>query len=137
MHSGAWADIGFRSSMENVYVCVDNFAHDYGFENLSGGPNTFYGVFVGHGGKHAVDFACCHLLRIILEDKDFPHEIENVISSAFLQTDAAFVEACSLDATLASETTALATTIKGRLLVMANAGDCRAVLFRLGKAIEM
>ncbi|PKI31983.1 hypothetical protein CRG98_047629 [Punica granatum] len=71
---GAWADIGFRSSMEYVYVCVDNFAHDYGFENLSGGLNVFYGVFDGHGGKHAVDFAYCRLLRIILEDKDFLHE---------------------------------------------------------------
>ncbi|XP_031373444.1 probable protein phosphatase 2C 22 [Punica granatum] len=137
IRSGAWADIGFRSSMEDVYVCVDNFAHDYGLENLSGGPNAFYGVFDGHGGKHAADYACCHLLRIILEDEDFPHEIEKVISSAFLQTDAAFAKACSLDADLASGTTALAAIVMGRFLVVANAGDCRAVLCRRGKAIEM
>ncbi|PKI69139.1 hypothetical protein CRG98_010494 [Punica granatum] len=130
IHSGAWADIGFRSSMENVYVCVDNFTHDYGFENLSSGPNTFYGIFDGHGGKHVADFACCHLLRIIHEDEDFLHEIENVISSSFLQTDVAFAEACSLDAALASGTTALVATVMGRLLVVANAGDCRVVLCR-------
>ncbi|XP_031378280.1 probable protein phosphatase 2C 22 [Punica granatum] len=137
IRSRAWADIGFRSSMEDMYVCVDNFAHDYGFKNLSGGPIAFNGVFNGHRGKHTADFAYCHLLRIILEDKEFPHEIEKVISSTFLQTDAAFAEACSLDAALTSRTTALAATIMGRLLVVANAGDCRAVLCRRGKAIEM
>ncbi|PKI69140.1 hypothetical protein CRG98_010495 [Punica granatum] len=112
IRSRAWADIGFRSSMEDVYVCVDNFAHDYGFENLCGGPNAVY-------------------------DEDFPHEIENVISSAFLQTYAAFAEACSLDAAFASRTIALAATVMGRLLVVANIGDCRAVQCRQGKAIEM
>ncbi|XP_031378260.1 probable protein phosphatase 2C 57 [Punica granatum] len=123
--------------MEDVYICVDNFAHDYGFENLSSGPNAFYGLFDGHGGKHAIDFACCHLLMIILEDEDFRHEIKKVITSAFLQTDVAFAEACSLDAALASGTIALAVTVMRRLLVVANAGDCRAVLCRRGKAIEM
>ncbi|KAL0312055.1 UNVERIFIED_CONTAM: putative protein phosphatase 2C 22 [Sesamum radiatum] len=90
-------------------------------------------VFDGHGGKHAADFACYHLPRFIVEDEDFPQEIERVMSSAFLQTDTAFAEACSLDTDLAS----------GPLLwllfslVVANAGDCRAVLCRRGKAIEM
>lgn len=46
IRSGAWADIGFRPSMEDVYVCVDNFAEDFGVENISGGPNAFYGVLL-------------------------------------------------------------------------------------------
>lgn len=44
IRSGAWADIGFRSSMEDVFVCVDNFAEDYGLDSISGGPSAFYGV---------------------------------------------------------------------------------------------
>lgn len=44
VRSGAWADMGFRSSMEDVYLCVDNLMHDYGVENLSAGPSAFYGV---------------------------------------------------------------------------------------------
>ncbi|KAK9273628.1 hypothetical protein L1049_018438 [Liquidambar formosana] len=137
VRSGAWADIGFRQSMEDVYVCVDNFMHDYGLKNSTDGPNAFYGVFDGHGGKHAADFACNNLPRFIVEDEDFPREIERAVASAFLQTDSAFAEACSLDAALASGTTALAALIVGRSLVVANAGDCRAVLCRRGKAIEM
>ncbi|KAM7459443.1 hypothetical protein LguiA_036437 [Lonicera macranthoides] len=137
LRSGAWTDIGFRSSMEDVYVCADNFTHDYGVKNLDEGPSAFYGVFDGHGGKHAADFACHHLPRFIVKDEEFPKEIERVISSAFLQTDNAFAEACSLDAALASGTTALAALVIGSSLVVANAGDCRAVLCRRGKAVEM
>lgn len=80
---------------------------------------TLYGqwlgqVFDGHGGKHAADFACHHLPKFILKDKDFPIDIERIVASAFLQTDSAFAEACSLDAALASGTTALATLVIGR-----------------------
>ncbi|XP_057960204.1 probable protein phosphatase 2C 22 [Malania oleifera] len=137
VRSGAWADMGFRTSMEDAYVCVDNFMREFGPKNFSEGPNAFYGVFDGHGGKHAADFACYHLPKFIVEDEDFPKEIERAVASAFLQTDTAFAEACSLDAALASGTTALAALVVGRLLVVANAGDCRAVLCRRGKAIEM
>lgn len=46
VRSGAWADIGSRSSMEDVYVCVDNFMDDYGLKNFTDGPSAFYGVFI-------------------------------------------------------------------------------------------
>ncbi|KAF5938929.1 hypothetical protein HYC85_023188 [Camellia sinensis] len=137
LRSGAWADIGSRSRMEDVYVCVDNFMHDYGVNNFNEEPNAFYGVFDGHGGKHAADFACNHLPRFIVKDEDFPREIERAVASAFLQTDTAFAEACSLNAALASGTTVLAALVVGSSLIVANAGDCRAVLCRRGKAIEM
>lgn len=71
-------------------------------------------VFDGHGGKHAADFACHHLPKFIFEDEDFPGDIERIVVSAFLQTDSAFEEACSLDAALSSGTTALAALIIGR-----------------------
>ncbi|KAJ6382924.1 hypothetical protein OIU77_031366 [Salix suchowensis] len=104
----------------------------------SGDCNVFaMEVFDGHGGKHAADFARYHLPRFIVEDEDFPVEVERVIAFAFLQTDSAFAKACSLDAALAFGTTALAALVVGRLLVVANAGDCRAVLCRRGNAIDM
>ncbi|KAE9586978.1 putative protein-serine/threonine phosphatase [Lupinus albus] len=137
LRSGAYADIGFRSTMEDVYICADNFMQNSALKNHIDGPSAFYAVFDGHGGKHAADFACHHLLKFILEDETFPSDIERVVTSAFLQTDNAFAEACTLDAALASGTTALAVVVIGRLLVVANAGDCRAVLCHRGKAIEM
>lgn len=45
VRSGGWADIGIRQSMEDVYVCFDNFKRDYGVKNVGDGPNAFYGVY--------------------------------------------------------------------------------------------
>lgn len=114
MRSGAWSDIGSRSSMEDAYLCLDNLLDSYGLKGPEDGPTAFYGVFDGHGGKHAADFACHHIPRYIVEDQEFPTEINKVISSAFLQTDTAFSEACALDGSLSSGTTALAAILTGR-----------------------
>lgn len=71
-------------------------------------------VFDGHGGKHAADFVCHNLPKFIFEDEDFPRDIERIVASAFLRTDIAFAEACSLDAALSSGTTVLAALVIGR-----------------------
>ncbi|XP_074577029.1 putative protein phosphatase 2C 57 isoform X1 [Curcuma longa] len=136
VRSGAWADMGFRKTMEDAYFCCDNFMQEYGTKTF-GEPSAFYGVFDGHGGKHAADFARSNLPRFLLEDEDFPGEIQRAVASAFLQTDIAFAEACSVNSSLASGTTALVALVVGSSLVVANAGDCRAVLCRRGKAIEL
>ncbi|XP_020705140.1 probable protein phosphatase 2C 22 [Dendrobium catenatum] len=114
VRSGAYVDIGFRQNMEDTYVCCDNVTDEYCLKNTGDGPNAFYGVFDGHGGKHAAEFVCSNLLRFIMEDEDFPKHIEKVITSAFLHADTAFAEACSVDSALASGTTALAALIVGR-----------------------
>lgn len=44
VRSGAWTDIGYRSNMEDVYVCLDDFMHHYGLQHSGEGPNAFYGV---------------------------------------------------------------------------------------------
>lgn len=44
VRSGAWKDIGFRPSMEDVYICIDDFGSDCGLGNVVNGPNAFYGV---------------------------------------------------------------------------------------------
>lgn len=43
VRSGAWADIGFRKTMEDAYICRDNFMQDYGTKTF-GEPSAFYGV---------------------------------------------------------------------------------------------
>lgn len=45
VRSGAWADIGLRPTMEDVFLCVDDFMSDYGLKNLIDEPSAFYGVF--------------------------------------------------------------------------------------------
>ncbi|GJM98060.1 hypothetical protein PR202_ga15035 [Eleusine coracana subsp. coracana] len=101
--------------MVDVYICCDNFMQDFGFKNTEKSPSAFNGVFDGHGRKHAADFVCSNLPRLTLLLQMRVHRT-----------------AC-----FASGTTALAALVVGRSLLVANAGDCPAVLCRRGKAIEM
>jgi protein phosphatase 2C family protein 2/3 len=94
-------------------------------------------VFDGHGGKAAAQFVRDHLPRIIVEDADFPLQLEKVVTRSFMETDAAFAKSCSIESSLSSGTTALTAMIFGRSLLVANAGDCRAVLSRCARAIEL
>ncbi|XP_008788784.1 probable protein phosphatase 2C 27 [Phoenix dactylifera] len=137
VRSGEWSDIGSRKYMEDTHVCIADLAKKFGHHSLDRDVVSFYGVFDGHGGTGAAHFVRDNLPRVIVEDSDFPLKLEKVVSRSFMQTDTQFAKTCSLKSTLSSGTTALTAMIFGRSLLVANAGDCRAVLSRLGVAIEM
>lgn len=71
-------------------------------------------VFDGHGGKSAAQFVRDHLPRVIVEDADFPLELEKVVARSFLETDSEFAKTCSIESSLSSGTTALTAIIFGR-----------------------
>ncbi|GMI81175.1 DNA-binding protein phosphatase 1 [Hibiscus trionum] len=137
LRSGEWSHIGGRPYMEDTHICIADLAKNFGCNLMSEEAVSFYGVFDGHGGKCASQFVCDHLPRIIVEDADFPLELEKAVTRSFKETDAAFAKSCSLESAQASGTTALTAMIFGRSLLVANAGDSRAVLSRHGTAIEM
>ncbi|XP_057794709.1 probable protein phosphatase 2C 27 [Salvia miltiorrhiza] len=133
--SGSCAEKGPKPSMEDVHICIDNLPY-YLSESVDvPSPGAFYGVFDGHGGIDAASFVREKLLKFIVEDSFFPVCLERAIKSAFLKTDYAFADDSSLD--ISSGTTVLTAFISGRKMIVANAGDCRAVLGKRGRAIEM
>ncbi|MBA0625946.1 hypothetical protein Godav_003690 [Gossypium davidsonii] len=137
LRSGEWSDIGGRPYMEDTHLCIADLAKNFGCDLVSEEAISFYGVFDGHGGKDASHFVRDHLPRVIVEDVDFPLELEKAVTRSFMETDAAFAKSCSLESSLASGTTVLTAMIFGRSLLVANAGDSRAVLSWHGRAIEM
>lgn len=145
LRSGKFSHIGCRRYMEDTHTCIQDLAKEFGYNLLCKGTVALYGVFDGHGGESAANFVCAHLPRaildhlprIIVEDADLPAKIGKVVSKSFIETDVAFAKFCSLQSSLSSGTTALAAIIFGRYLIVANVGDCRAVLSRNGIAIEM
>ncbi|KAJ1382374.1 PPM-type phosphatase domain [Sesbania bispinosa] len=156
LRSGEWSDIGGRPYMEDTHICIGDLAKKFGYNVLCEESISFYGkwshytmkthalkissprnVFDGHGGKSAAQFVRDHLPRVIVEDADFPLELEKVVTRSFLETNAEFAKTCSIESSLSSGTTALTAIIFGRSLLVANAGDCRAVLSRSGVVIEM
>ncbi|PUZ41522.1 hypothetical protein GQ55_9G512200 [Panicum hallii var. hallii] len=98
---------------------------------LGGDPQVaFFGVLDGHGGKNAAEFAAENMPKFMAEElKVNGGEIEGAVKRGYLKTDEEFLKrdesggACCVTAVLQ----------KGGLVV-SNAGDCRAVLSRAGKA---
>tara|TARA_B110000977_G_scaffold34198_1_gene45669 strand:- start:23079 stop:24413 length:1335 start_codon:yes stop_codon:yes gene_type:complete len=134
LRSGEHGEIGPRSSMEDAtYVELPSVS----------GSTAFYGMFDGHGGWAAADFVSKRLVPNIirklgdalkLDDVD---SIRSKIKSAYFQTDLEFRTETSEDDS-ASGTTALVVMIEGSTLLVANAGDCRAVLSKTpGKAKDL
>ncbi|KAK9129208.1 hypothetical protein Sjap_009695 [Stephania japonica] len=133
--SGSCAEIGPKQYMEDEHICIDNLLEHLGASTTLPAPGAFYGVFDGHGGSDAALFIRKNILNFIIEDSHFPTSVEKAIKSAYVKADHAFVDARSLDST--SGTTALTALMFGRTMLIANAGDCRAVLGKRGRAIEL
>ncbi|THU65679.1 hypothetical protein C4D60_Mb05t06180 [Musa balbisiana] len=133
--SGSCSEIGPKPYMEDEHICIDNLVKHLGASVNCPSPGAFYGVFDGHGGKDAACFVRNNILKFITEDNRFPVSAKKVMKSAFTKADYAFADSVSLDRF--SGTTALTALILGRSLLIANAGDCRAVLGKRGRAMEL
>ncbi|KAK4493376.1 hypothetical protein RD792_017726, partial [Penstemon davidsonii] len=133
--SGSCSEIGPKQYMEDEYICVDNLSEHLSIPNSFPSPGAFYGVFDGHGGVDAASFTRKNMLKFITEDFDFPNGVKRAVKNAFVKADHALADAKNLDRS--SGTTALTAMILGRTLIIANAGDSRAVLGKRGRAIEL
>ncbi|XP_015073491.1 probable protein phosphatase 2C 27 isoform X1 [Solanum pennellii] len=133
--SGSCAEKGPKQYMEDEHICIDDLIIHVNEIAGSTSPAAFYGVFDGHGGTDAALFVRNNILKFIMEDPCFPMCLEKALKNAFLKADYAFADDSSID--IYSGTTALTALMFGRNMIVANAGDCRAVLGKRGKAIEL
>ncbi|KAF7132420.1 hypothetical protein RHSIM_Rhsim09G0178300 [Rhododendron simsii] len=114
---------GKRRAMEDRYSAVVNSQGD--------SKQAFFGVFDGHGGAKAAEFAANNIGRNIMREvtRRREEEVEEAVKDGYLTTDAEFLKegasggACCVTA-----------LIREGDLVVSNAGDCRAVLSRGGVA---
>ncbi|KAG7995746.1 hypothetical protein I3843_01G124400 [Carya illinoinensis] len=145
IRSGSYADIGPRISMDDEHIQIDDLSSYMGSLFRCHMPSAFYAVFDGHGGPDAATYIKKNAMRLFFEDADLPKtsdidaiylkELEDSHRKAFLLADLALAKECSVSNSCG--TTALTALILGRHLLVANAGDCRAVLCRKGQAVEM
>lgn len=114
---------GRRGQMEDRYSAV------VGLEGDS--KQAFFGVFDGHGGNKAAEFASKNMEKHVMDEvrKESGEGIEEAVKKGYLATDAAFLKeengggACCATA-----------LIRNGELVVSNAGDCRVVMSRGGVA---
>ncbi|CAK9172108.1 unnamed protein product [Ilex paraguariensis] len=114
---------GKKGAMEDRYSAVVGLQGD--------SKQAFFGVFDGHGGAKAAEFASKHLSANIMDELTWRCEegMKEAVIEGYLTTDAEFLKedvsggACCVTALIR----------KGNLVV-SNAGDCRAVMSRGGVA---
>lgn len=101
---------------------------------------ALFGVFDGHGGKAAAEFAAENMPRIVAEELKRGGGAEEAVRRAYLRTDEEFSSSSGDDAEGPSGGACCLTALlreedDGRIkLVVSGAGDCRAVLSRGGRA---
>ncbi|KAJ8771057.1 hypothetical protein K2173_023382 [Erythroxylum novogranatense] len=135
VRSGSYCEKGPKQYMEDEHICVDNLHEHFAAVSKFPSPGAFYGVFDGHGGTDAASFTRKNILNYIVEDSLFPSGTKKAVKSAFAEADHALADAKSVDSSCG--TTALTALILGRTMLIANAGDSRAVLGKRGRAIEL
>lgn len=145
VRSGSCVDIGPRGSMDDEHIQIDDLAAHLGFVFKYPTTSAFYAVFDGHGGPDAAAFVKRNAMKLFFEDANllqsydtdalFLKRLEDSHRRAFLVADLALADEQSVSSSCG--TTALTALILGRHLLVANAGDCRAVLCRQGVAVEM
>ncbi|XP_071687839.1 probable protein phosphatase 2C 25 [Rutidosis leptorrhynchoides] len=114
---------GKREAMEDRFIANV----DFNGQNKKG----FFGVFDGHGGSKAAEFASTNIEKSIENEieKMGEFEIVEAIRQGYLNTDSDFLKQEQRGG--ASCVTAI---INSGNLVVSNAGDCRAVVSRGGVA---
>ncbi|MFS7958229.1 putative protein-serine/threonine phosphatase [Helianthus anomalus] len=120
---GVYCKRGKRRFIEDRYFADVHLQGD--------SKQAFFGVFDGHGGSKAAEFAAKNLHRNIMLKvaNKCEDEIEEAVREGYLKTDSEFLKedvnggACCVTA-----------LIRNGNLIVSNAGDCRAVMSRGGVA---
>ncbi|ETV64194.1 hypothetical protein, variant 2 [Aphanomyces astaci] len=145
---GVWEDMGTRKHMEDAHMIVQ----DLNIAELTAAgmyPQSFFGVFDGHGGMEASQYVNEHLHKNIsshisaqcsthhgqsVSSNDMHTLITQGLSSAFDTTDADFLNSSSRPQAGSTATTVM---VAGSIIYVANVGDSRTVLSRHGRAIRL
>lgn len=88
---------------------------------------AIFGVYDGHGGSRAAEFAAKNLCNNILGEIDGQRnesKIEEAVKRGYLATDSEFLK----EKNVKGGSCCVTALINDKNLVVSNAGDCRAVL---------
>ncbi|KAH0747942.1 hypothetical protein KY290_027174 [Solanum tuberosum] len=114
---------GRRGAMEDCYSALVNLQGD--------SKQGIFGVFDGHGGPKAAEFAAEHLNKNIMAElvRRNDEDVVEALKNGYLKTDTEF-----LSEEFGGGSCCVTALIRNGDLVVSNAGDCRAVVSRGGIA---
>ncbi|XP_024527454.1 probable protein phosphatase 2C 70 [Selaginella moellendorffii] len=124
---GACSIQGWPDYMEDSFaVCVDN-------------KDLILGVYDGHRGSKVSSFCAQRLHIELLQTRaDTGKDFSTCLAETFMRMDELLLNKSKQDEDLKHQgSTSLVVVINEGKLVVANTGDCRCVLYRQGKAVEL
>jgi len=125
--AGVYSIQGSRAHMEDTYQAAIN---------LGGKPkHAFYGVYDGHGGHRASDFAAENLHKLFLKS-DYENNPTQSLLDAFKELDTMWLTVATQN-NFDDGSTVICVLIIAQTLYVANVGDSRSVLARGGKSTDM
>mmetsp|Transcript_16358 Transcript_16358/g.27886 ORF Transcript_16358/g.27886 Transcript_16358/m.27886 type:complete len:305 (-) Transcript_16358:57-971(-) len=133
LQSGTFAMKGVRPTMEDEHICLDDLKEDYTeiVESIDE-PVAYYGIYDGHRGIRAAEYAAEYLHENILGHEDFITDTQKAIHEGFMKTDDDFLEiARNQDEKWNDGCTAVVAIFLGTKLYIANCGDAEILLGRL------
>jgi len=97
---------------------------------------SFFGVFDGHGGRRAADFAEVKLYELLLEHPELSTKLSQALAASFEETERLFLEQAVEEDMMDGTTAAVAVLSQGQLVV-GNVGDSELVLCRVDQAVPL
>ena len=124
---GVTESIGHRSSMEDTHLTVTklNTSKNDGVEK------SFFAVFDGHGGSDGSNLARETVEEIVIENLNLDKQPEEALRDTFHQIDKGIE-----DSGFPYGCTAASVLLEGNSLTVANVGDTRVLLIKLGEGEE-
>ncbi|CAI8596909.1 unnamed protein product [Vicia faba] len=115
---------GSRKRMEDRYSASSDDLHEET-------KQAFFGIFDGHGGAKASEFAADNMEKNVLEEimRRGESDIEGAVKHGYLKADSDF-----LKEDLHGGSCCVTALIRNGNLIVSNAGDCRAVISQGGVA---
>ncbi|CAH3038494.1 unnamed protein product [Porites lobata] len=128
---------GERFDMQDAHVICDDFLEEFDTKPTGISRMCYYGVFDGHAGPRAAQFAADHLHKNIIlkfpkgETTNKDREIKKCMTEAYKKTDDEFLQEASKASPVWKDgSTAVTALVMDDVLYVANLGDSKALLCR-------
>lgn len=121
---------GKRPEQEDSHLAVKKSEKpkDVGIDEES--PLSFFGVYDGHGGQRAAQYASENIYKIFIEKEKSTRKFQQVMKDAFIQVEEEIMNKAKEDDTFTDGTTACVAVLKSHTMVIGNVGDTEMVLAR-------
>ena len=132
---GCTADQGKRDKMEDRHVAILDLNKHLGLSSSKEDEEefqSFFGVYDGHSGYEAAEYAAKHIHELLVEEENFKSDTLKAFVQCFLRADKNYFNKRNLDIENGVKpcyagTTALSVLFRGRRCFVATLGDSLAV----------